>query len=119
MYKLLILTLVALLSSCAPMPGNTLFKGIKEPMKISEIKDFKEIPQGFWKTNASCYANGFKHRPVMATISLLLGAPILGCSSIIKRGDKIVKCHIYYPKGDEYIRQHELRHCMGYKDVLY
>ena len=118
-YKYVIVLLVVLLSSCAPMPGNTLFKSMKEPTKISEIEDFKEIPQGFWKTNASCYANGFKHKPVMATISLLLGAPILGCSSIRVREGKVVKCHIYYPKGDEYIRQHELRHCMGYKDVLY
>lgn len=119
MHKYIILVLVVLLSSCAPMPGNTLFKGMTEPMKISEIEDFKEIPQGFWKTNASCYANAFKNSPIKATISAALMAPILGCSSIVKRGDKIVKCHIYYPKGDEYIRQHELRHCMGYKDVLY
>lgn len=101
------------------MPGNTLYSGMTEPTPIEQIPDFKEIPQSFWKTNMTCYGRAFKHKPVIATISALLMAPVLGCASIKKESGKIVKCHIYYSEGDEYTRQHELRHCMGYKDVLY
>lgn len=119
MYRYLVVLLAVLLSSCAPMPGNTLFKQVKEPMKISEIKDFEEHPQNLLTTIGSCYAVSMKVRPVTTLIAASLMVPILGCADIKVKKGVITKCHIYYPKGDERIRQHELRHCMGYKDVLF
>lgn len=122
MVKYLILLLVLSLSSCAPMPGNTLFKEVKEPMKISEIKDFKENPQNLLKVVGSCYIVSMKANPIFTTVATGLGVPpiALGCADIrVNRDGVITKCHIYYPTGDERIRQHELRHCMGYKDVFF
>lgn len=77
------------------------------------------MPQSLGATILSCYGVAFKTRPILATFAALNLVPILGCCDIYKKDGKIVKCHAYYPTGDEYIRKHELKHCEGYDDSLF
>lgn len=118
-YCIAIFVLVFMIS-CAPMPNKSkLFPQVKEEQKLEDIQDFKEHPANLWKTIATCYAVSYPTHPIRNTVALMFMTPILGCSSIRAEGGKIVKCHIYYPKGDEYTRTHELNHCRGYADKLF
>lgn len=104
---------------CAKMPDEKLFPGLSVPTALNDIPDFKEVPQGLVSTIGSCYVVSFKVRPFFTIFAATMGVPILGCCDILVRDGKVVKCHAYYPEGDEYIRKHELQHCKGYDDKLF
>ncbi len=117
---LLSLVIIQLMCGCAPMPDNTkLFKQIKEPQNVEDIADFKEHPGGLWETIGKCYVISYPSHPIRNTLALLTFTPVIGCAQIQIRDGKITKCHVYYPKGDEYTRTHELNHCRGYADKLF
>lgn len=111
--------LLLLASGCASISSTKLLQGVNKPIELEEIEDYKEIEQNLFSTIFSCYGVALKTRPFVALSSAVMGIPILGCCDILVKDGKVVKCHAYFPEGDEYIREHEIQHCKGYADELF
>jgi len=115
------LVVLLALCSCAPMPGNTLFKGLEHSTPIAEIESVN-TQFGLWNATKNCNAiswnNGGKGQVVLNCI--LNNCLVYGCSLVKwnESGD-IYQCDIYAAWDVEWIMKHEMRHCEGYDDVLY
>jgi len=107
------------LTACAPMPGNTLFPGLDHPTPIEEVAVTIHIDA--LKTSIYCnkamWESG-KEGLVIANIALNFGM-IPACSTMRWTDGKITTCDIYASFDWQWMIDHEMRHCMGYADVLY
>lgn len=107
------------LLSCAPMPGNLLFKGLDHPTPLENIEITETI--SFTETYIFCNKMMAEHRPGLFVFNVFMNLGFYpGC--VILQWDKdgnINKCDTYISFDLEWLREHELRHCMGYDDVLY
>lgn len=120
-------TLAALLisismCSCAPLPGNELFDGLKRPTELNEIEDF-QIHIDPIATSIECNKLLFSHGQygLIAMNAVGMAGFVLACADIHGNPDTglIDRCIIYSSFNSEYFIDHEKRHCMGYQDVLY
>ena len=101
------------------MPGNTLMKGISKEANLDDIELI--IHKGnFISTSAACHKITWPINPWMSILSVPLNFGVVpGCSLIQFNGDgEIYKCEVWY-SGFEFLLEHELRHCRGFKDRLY
>jgi hypothetical protein len=116
---LVIILLVLTMASCAPMPGNQLFPGLTQPTPIEDVLVVEHT--GFLESQAACTKGlwnlGGKH---VVLLSCLLNACIVpACAILEDNGEGVItRCDIYTPFLG-FGREHELRHCEGYSDVLY
>jgi len=111
-----------LLPSCALMPGNTLFEGLKEPSRLEEIEDYS-LTNGQLTSSLNCNRLLMEHEQYGLMALNLIGSAgfALGCADVHAdfTTGKVDKCHIYAAFDADFIIKHEQRHCMGYQDVLY
>jgi len=115
------LILLWALVGCAPMPGNTLFPGLTEPTALKDI-DNLTITIDDEETTRICNAgvwNGGNYYPVF--LNCLINLCIIpGCAEVLWGDDgHIHTCNVYMSWDWDWLRAHELRHCMGYDDILY
>lgn len=117
---LLLFTAIIALSSCAPMPGNNLMHGVREPTSIENV-DVRLHKANILSTSAKCLSMLWAEKQYgMTMLAILANSGIIpACAKpwISVETGKVVECDIYY-SADMFLK-HELRHCMGYADVLY
>ncbi len=112
--------ILLLLSGCAPMPGNVLFKGLEHDTPLNNVKVVEHI--GWVVTTKTCdsllYTSG-NYKPLVLNC-ILNGCVVFGCAQALwdENGD-IYQCNVYLAWDSDHLRKHELRHCMGYADDLY
>lgn len=64
-----------------------------------------------------CHELAFRERPFLALLSL---GTLPACSLVERDGSGGVQsCEVWVPRGIDWMKEHELRHCMGYRDSLY
>ena len=114
----LILLLCLILSGCAPMPGGELFPEISQPADLEDIHITKTI--GVQITTEKCGQALFDYNPKVfwANVLLNFGIP-LGCAIVHHVDGVPVMCEVYAVADWDWIINHELRHCQGFKDSLY
>lgn len=116
--RMMVLISLLLTASCAPMPGNTLFDGLTHPTPVEDVK--VTVTTGVDEASQNCnrlFAEQGSYGMIIA--NCLLNACIwAGCADVQwdYEGD-IYSCDIYVA-SDLFI-DHEMRHCLGYADVLY
>ena len=112
----LILLLCLILSGCAPMPGPELWPGLTEPTPIEQVD--VTITIGLVETVAECNSRMAWHQ---VALGCLLNFCIpMGCSTAHwDDTGKIYKCEIWAVADWDWIIDHELKHCEGYRDKLY
>ncbi|MDX9833010.1 MAG: hypothetical protein RBU35_22260 [Anaerolineae bacterium] len=109
--------LILLLSACSPMPGNFgLIDGVTRVHSLDEM-EVVEHPGGLIETASACNRLHWGRGERIGV--LLTGGCTLGCSLVSGQAvGQIERCEIWYPDGWEYVREHELKHCQGYRDLL-
>ena len=107
----------ALLISSSPMPGNFgMIDGVTRVHSLGEMEVI-EHPGGLIETASACNRLHWGRGERIGV--LLTGGCTLGCSLISGPAvGQIERCEIWYPEGWEWVRQHELKHCQGYRDLF-
>ena len=112
-----ILILSLLLSSCAPLPGTQLYPELTEAVELEDID--LTVTIGFEETSQFCNKKMTElgYEWMVAFNCLFNFCASLGCAVYEYDDGKINKCDVYV--AWEFLLDHELRHCQGYKDVWY
>lgn len=102
--------------SCAPMPGNTLMQGVSRESLPEEVEIIETVD--FFETQQYCNQNAPIHQLVLNCVTNACFIPACAVPFVDKEG-VVRKCYIYMWTENGYLREHETRHCYGFKDVLY
>lgn len=111
-----ILLLLLLLAACAPMPGTTLFPELTHPTPIEQVEVVVTIDA--FETQKYCWESIPTHQKVLSCILNACWIPACAMPFRNTEGD-IKKCYVYLSFDNDYLREHELKHCEGFKDVFY
>jgi hypothetical protein len=116
------LVLILLLcSACTPLPGNNLLLTLTEPTPLSEVEVIETV--GLIDATLFCNKMLVKYNAYGAMLLNCIGngCMVFGCAEIFlnKANTKVAKCDVYLAWDLNILREHEMRHCMGYSDVLY
>lgn len=114
--RYLLLVLALILCSCAPMPGSVLFEGLTEPTPIEEVRIHKTV--GWVETSVECSK---RIKPHLVFLNCLLNfCVVMGCAEVYwDDTGKVTDCYVWAAADWDWIVDHELKHCEGYKDKLY
>jgi hypothetical protein len=114
--NLLAITILLLMTSCAPMPGNTLFTGLTHETKLEDVEVIVTISA--YETQLYCtqYAPWY-----MVALNCVTNACFIPACAIMQFDDTggVKKCYVYSWIDVDFLIEHETRHCQGYKDLLY
>lgn len=102
------------------MPGNTLFSKLEQPSKLEDIQVIEVV--GFTETQIVCSKAIWDTKKYIVVINCVLNACIIPACALVYDMDSNGQsdtCLVYLSWDIDSLRQHELRHCMGYNDVLY
>ena len=123
MKKLSLLFILLLVTSCAPMPGNTLVDGLTEPTAQEDIENYNIVIENIFSTSVYCNVQAIKEGNYGIPIfnCLLNSCLSVGCASLYwDDTGHIYECNIHIASGFSWLLlEHEKRHCLGYDDVLY
>lgn len=109
-----LILLASILSSCAPPPGDILYPGIFRPAELEEVDI--TITIGIIDTQRFC--NSVLPSDLVATNCLTNLCFIPACARVRWGDDGIITtCEVYSWANIDFLIEHELRHCMGYRDV--
>ena len=99
------------------MPGNDLYPGLTEAVPLEEVD--VTITVGFEEASQTCNRLMAElGKPWMVVFNCLFNYCIsFGCSVFHHNEGKVESCEVYV--AWEFLLDHELRHCQGYKDVWY
>ena len=106
--------------SCAPMPGGSLHKNLRNETPISEVRNIN-IEVDLIKTSTKCNNLVWKDNPHQVVLNCLLnGCFVMACANV-KWNDKgeVEQCNIYSSFDNAWIIEHELEHCKGIADKWY
>ena len=112
------LTLASLfLAACSPMPGAFgLIDGVERAHDLGEMEVIEHA--GTFLETAKACNRLYWHRGQKIGVILSLGLTV-GCSLVSGPAvGQIEQCEIWYPEGWEWVRQHELKHRQGYRDLF-
>ena len=112
------LTIVMLfLAACSPIPGSwVLIDGVERVHDLGEMEVVEHV--GTFRETASACNKLYWQRGQKIGVILSLGMTA-GCSLVSGPAvGQIERCEIWYPDGWEWVRQHELQHCKGYRDLF-
>jgi len=105
-----------LLSSCAPMPGNTLLQGVSRESSLDEVEII--VTTDLIETQKYCTEYAPTHQVVLNCITNGCFIPACAIPFIDEHG-VIKKCYVYLWVENDYLLAHETRHCQGYADLWY
>ena len=113
--SLALLTML-LISSCAPMPGNSFLKGVTHETAIEDVEVITTI--SIYETQLYCtmYVPWY-----MVALNCITNFCFIPACAIMYKDDSggIEKCYIYSWIDVDFLIDHEKRHCQGYSDVFY
>jgi hypothetical protein len=114
--KLLCLIICLLISSCSVMPYK-LSSNVDRPTPIESV-NLTIHAESIWMSSYHCHKLAWRINPIFMVAAL---GTIPACADVSYSISRrvVTDCEVWYPKGDEYLLEHELKHCMGYKDSLY
>lgn len=109
MLKEIVLSAV-LLSGCTMFSSqNELFDKVIEPAKLEDIELIIH-EENFFTAGWIC-AEKAGYPVILHPVFLTL----FGCADVHWKDGKVYKCEVWYCCGD-WVLEHELEHCKGYKD---
>lgn len=116
MVKYILLALILMLSSCAPMPGGKFLKGIDHVTELEDIPELIIHDVSIFESTAVCNYLVFKENPLLVIVTM---GGIPACADVTPDGKGgIKKCEVWAP-GEGYLMEHELMHCRGWADKWY
>lgn len=117
--KYLPILILIFLSACAPMPGNDLYSGLKQEADLDEVKP--EITIGFFATQTGCHQGLIDsgHIGLSALVCITNACIIPACALTEFKDGKVDSCKVFLSWDIDFMREHELRHCKGYRDRWY
>ncbi len=112
------LILIALLmQGCTVFSAqDELYPWVNRPLKIEEVQVVYHKENIFSIMKLVGWDEG-SIDPITSILGFpVLGAAILECADDAQFDGKYCKCDVYLAMDYEWLREHELQHCMGYKD---
>lgn len=111
-----ILLVTLFVTSCAPMPGNSLLRGVTRASSIEEVEVIETI--SVYETQLYCTMYAPWYQVALNCLLNLCFIPACALPYISSEG-VVKKCYVYMWIDNDYLREHERRHCVGYADLLY
>ena len=99
------------------MPGPWgLIDGVEQVRDLDQVEVIEH--QGTVRETAAACNRLYWGRGEYAGVIFSLGCT-LGCSLVSgSQVGLIERCEIWYPAGWQWVRQHGLQHCRGYRDIF-
>ena len=114
--KVICIIFCLFLSGCSVMPYK-LCSEVDAPTPLSEVKlTIHEL--SFLESSYHCHKLAFKMNPLMIIAAFGM-MPACADVTYSRKYRKVKACEVWIPKGIDWMLEHELRHCEGYKDSLF
>ena len=112
--KALCLIICLMLSGCSVMPYK-LCSEVDTPTPLDQV-NLTVHELSIWESSWHCHKLAWEYNPLMMILAF---GTLPACSEVTYKDGKVEACEVWVPNGSKYLLEHELRHCMGYRDSLF